>query len=988
MQMRFTFILFLSFLFLGLTAQTVSGDIKDPNGDPLAFASVVEKGTTNGVDTDIDGHFSIKLTSSKATLEFSYLGFASQTILYAGQKQLQVTLQEDAQVLGDVIVVGYGVQKKSDVTGAVSSIKVEDATALPTTNVAEMLRGKSAGVQITLTDPRPGGNSSILIRGKNSFIGGNEPLIVLDGVPIDDINSVNSEDVKSIEILKDASAQAIYGARASNGVILITTKRGSEGKLKAAYHGFYGESWLTKNFELYSGEEWAQLRREAFRSDDPNDEYLPDDFVFTPLQLEAMGKGEYVNWEDEILQNAVQQSHSISLQGGGDKASIYSGFSYYDQAGIIPGSKYKRGTARVNFDYKVSDRVSFGANIYLLTDRQDKEDSGIGQRYITMSPIARVHDDAGKVIRFPTGEEATTSPLWNNKENTEDYKANNYQFTLFSDFNIFKNFNYRVRGSITRQNKNGGRYRSRLHSSTFAKEGVAELITSTGEEFLIENILTYDWKMNRNHKVDFMAMQSVNERKATYTKSVAAGFPNDILGYNGIASATDVSPIQRSAWRRRLLSFLGRARYSLMDRYLLTLTGRADGSSVFAPNKKWGFFPSAAIGWKAHLEPFLKDVSFLNELKFRASYGSIGNEAIKPYQTLGTATPRNYIFGDKSYGGYGPGNSLFNPLLKWETSTTFNAGLDFGLFKNILVGNFEVYNTETTDLLVDRKTPGSTGYRTIISNVGRVQNKGIELGLTGNIIRKKNLDWSVTTTFSRNRNKIIELYGEVDKEGKLLDDIGSRRFIGQPINVIHQYEFDGIWQVEDNIAESHQPDAQPGMIRVKDLNGDGVIDTDDRQIIRADPDWYGSISSRINFRGVELYADVYIVEGATKTNDFLADWGKGGTLQGALNGIKVDYWTPENPSDRYPRPRQSLQDRYLWSSAVSDASYIRLRTLSLAYHLPKKWLNKIGFGGVTLYGTASNLLTWTDFKSYSPETLPGQYPDGKSFIFGLKISNK
>jgi len=984
MQIRLTFALLLAFLSFGLHGQTVTGVVSDSNGSPLPFAAVAEQGTNNGVETDLDGKYSITLTNSQAVIEYHYLGFKSQTIPYAGKNTIDIVLSEDSQVLDDIVVVGYGVQKKSDVTGAVSKVKVDDAKVLPTTNVSEMLRGKSAGVQVTLSDPRPGGSSNILIRGSNSILGGNDPLIVLDGIPIDNINSVNPEDIASMEILKDASAQAIYGARASNGVILITTKRGKKGVLKASYHGFYGEQWLTKNFELYSGKEWAQLRREAYRTDN-NDEYELEEFVFTPLMQEIIESGEYVDWEDEVMQNSTQQSHSLSLQAGGEKTSFFASFGFYDQGGLIPGSGYKRGTARLNMDYEVSKRLKFGTNIYLLTDKQDKESTSLN--FITLSPLAKVRDENGKIMRYPTGNQSTYNPLWNLREYTSDNKSNEYQFTLFGEFEILKNLKYRLNTSLTRRNTLGGIHRSRLHSSSADEGGRGTIFGSGREEYLIENILNYNLDINTNNRLDVTLMQSANEREYSSFSAIATDLPYDALGYDGIAFANNSLPVPRTAWDRSLLSFMGRARYYLNDKYLLTLTGRADASSVFAAGNKWSFFPSVALAWKAHLEPFIDDLAFINEFKVRVSYGGIGNEAISPYQTLGLATVENYIFDGVSTGGADPGSKLFNPNLKWETSTTLNVGLDFGLFKNILVGNLEFYNTQTTDLLVDRTTPGGTGYSSIISNIGRVQNQGVELGLTTNIIRKKNFDWSFTTNFSRNKNEILELFGETDKDGNLLDDISRKRFIGHPINVIYQYEFDGIWQTEEEIADSHMPDAEPGSIRVKDIDGDNVITTDDRVILHADPSWIGSISTRIQFRGFELFGDLYTVQGVKRYNSFLADFNQGGTLQGKLNGIKVDYWTPENPSTTFPRPKLSGADNKLWALAVRDASYIRLRTVSLAYHLPKKWTEKAKLGGVTLYSTFTNPMTWTDYKSYSPETTVGTYPDGKSFIFGIKLSN-
>ena len=986
------FILAVLFQFSLMGQAQVKGIVQDEDGQPLSFVTILIEGTGNGTTSDLDGHFELEITKdTKPVLQFSYLGYQTLSVPFEGQAVLNVTMLTESAVLEEVVVVGYGTQKKSDVTGAVARVIVADAKTMPTTNVAEMLRGKSPGVQVTLGDASPGGNSSILIRGKNSLQGGNAPLFVVDGVPTDGniINSLNAEDIASIEILKDASAQAIYGARASNGVILITTKRGDTQKLKVSYHAYQSEQQLVKNFDLYSGQEWADLRMEAYRSEN-NEMYEDSNFVFSALQLDilrskAFKNGEFVNWEDETINNAAQQNHSLSFSTGTDNSSLYASFSYFNQNGIIPGSAYKRGTARINLDHKVSERFSFGANIYLTTDKRDRQSGSLG--FITLPPLAKVRDENGDLVRHPTGEQTKTNPLWNIRESTNEFFRNEYQFTLFGEYKIFKNLSYKLRAFVGRRNGNGGSYRTRLHSEGFSNNGLATISNDLRTEYLVENILNYNLDINEKNRMDFTFVQSVNDRAYNYSKTIATEFPNDLLGYNGIASAANILPVQRTAWNRQMLSFMGRARYYLNDKYLVTLTARRDGSSVFAPGNKWGVFPSAAIAWKAHLEPFFQKMDMINELKFRLSYGSIGNEAINPYQTLGLASTENYIFGGVVAGGYQAGSQLFNPNLKWEESTTLNFGIDFGLFKNFLVGNFEVYDTRTKDLLIDRTTPGGTGYTKILTNLGEVQNKGIELGLTANILTKDKLNWSIMATFSNNSNKILKLSGELDSLGMPVDDVSRSRFIGQPIDVIFQYQYDGIWGSIEEIEGSHMPDARPGDIRVRDINGDGEINTDDRIIIRKDPDWIGALSSRFSLGNFDVYIEFYRVHNATKTNNYLAGFNEGGTLQGVLNGIKVNYWTPENPSGTFPRPRRNETPSYIWSAAVSDASYTRLRTLSLTYHLPKGILKKAKLSDVSIYGTATNLVTWTKYLSYSPENNVNGYPDGQNFVFGIKITN-
>lgn len=979
------FFIFQSFLLISQEEITVIGSVVDINGDPLPFTSVFIEGTTQGTNTDLQGNYILAFEPiENPIIVYSFTGYSTKKYDYTDQDRIDVILEEDLELIDEVVIVGYGTQKKSDLISSVSVIDVENAKTLPTTNVAEMLRGKTAGVQVTLNDARPGGSSDILIRGRNSLVGGNSPLFIVDGVPYDNINGINPDDIESIEVLKDASAQAIYGARASNGVILVTTMRGNTGSIKATYHGYFGEQSLIRNFDLYNGEEWATLRREAFRTDNPNDEYELESFVFTPDQLDVIESGNYVDWEDEVMNNSSQQNHVLSLNGGTESTNLFASFGYFDQKGIVPGSRYNRGSLRLNLDQKVNSKLKFGTNIYMLTDRQDIETDGY-LKFITLQPIAKVRDEEGNLLRFPAGETSFTNPLWDIRESNRDLKTNEFNFTIFGEYEILPGLKYKLNSFLSRRNRTGGSYLTSLHSGGFSVNGRASLSSEVREEYLIENILTYEKDFFKRHNFDITLMQSANDRKFANSRTEATDFPNDLLGYDGINSAATILPVSRTAFDRRLLSYLGRVRLNLYDKYLITFTERVDGSSVFAPGNKWGFFPSIALGWKAHLEPWFENQEVINELKFRASYGSIGNEAISPYQSLGLASTENYLFGGVTAGGYQAGSSLFNPNLKWETSTTFNLGLDYGIFKNRIVGTFELYDTETTNLLVDRTTPGGTGYSSIISNIGRVQNQGVEILLTGEIIRSESFNWSITGTFSRNVNTILDLFGELDEDGNPIDDIDRRRFIGHPINVIYQYQYDGIWQEEDDIENSHMPQSEPGRIKVKDINNDTLINTEDLIIMDADPDWYGSLSTNIGYKGFSVFAELYAVHGALRSNGFLADYNSGGTLQGVLNGIKVDYWLPENPDGYYPRPRRSETDPFIWSAAVQDASYLRLRTLSLSYDLPNKWMKPIGLSNVNFYGTFTNLFTWTDYLSYSPEVSINRYPEGKSFVFGIKV---
>lgn len=985
-----------------ITAIEIKGKVTDDKGQPLEGATVIVKGTNNGTKTDANGNFSIN-AEPNSTLIISYVGFETLEIKAGSGAALSIGLKPSIAIGEQIVVVGYGTQKKSDVTGAVSKVDMDKAKAIPTTNIAEMIRGQAAGVQVTLLSARPGGNSSILIRGRHSIRGGNDPLIVLDGFPIENINDVNPDDIASIEVLKDASAQAIYGARASNGVILITTKKGKSGKMRVGVNTYVTTQKLTKNFDLYSPEEFAQLRREAVRATNPVvggvQAYSPDNVNFTGLEGANFRAGRYANWEDEVLKTGVTNSNTVSLSGGNENTKLFASINYFKQTGLVPSADYKRGSFRFNIDQKINSKASIEANLNFLTDKQRKETPGLD--FITISPFTGPYDSLGNLVKLVAGANASSSninPLWNIRESDNDTKVNLYNLNLIGNYKFTKNFSYKLNTLLSRRNVDEGSYISKLHSAGVTPNGSASVANTLREEYLIENILNYSGQSGSNHKFDVTLVQSVNQRNTSRTTSTGTGFGNDILGYDGITNAL-IFKTSRVEEQYRLASFLGRIRYTLMDKYLLTFTARQDGASVFGENKKWGFFPAASVAWQIHKETFLKNVKAIDQLKLRLSYGAVGNQSLDPYTTLGVVSSLPYVYGGAIVGGALPGSVLPNPNLTWETSTTFNLGLDFGLINNRITGTVEFYNTKTTDLLTDISLGGTSGFSSMITNGGESKNSGIELLLTGHIIRNKNLNWSVTTAFTKNKNKILKT-GIVDVNGNPKDDLGRNRFVGQPINVIRTMLFDGIFQTDAEAIASPQGTLggtvtpftnltvlKAGTIRIKDVNGDGRITDADNVILDANPKWYAAISTNLEYKNFELLADLYIVQDIWKSNPYLGNFNEGGTLQSYRNGIKVNYWTPENHSNTHPRPNygSGTGPAHTGVLTIADASYVRLRTLSLGYNLSSSLLGKLKMGSLKIYITANNLFTATKYKSYSPENNPNDFPDTKGFTFGINV---
>jgi len=966
--------------------KTVTGNVRD-NEESLIGVNIVIQGTSVGTSTDIDGNYSISNVSPEDVLVFTYTGYNPKEVLVGDQEVINVVMAESAQALEEVVIVGYGTKKKSNVVGAVSSVNLEKATALPTTNVSEMLRGRAAGVQVNLADARPGGNSNIVIRGNVSVApNGNGPLIIVDGLPFDNLNDVPPDDIANIEILKDASSTAIYGSRASNGVILVTTKSGKEGRVTLNYHGFLTTQSITRNFNQYDGQQFIDLRREANRNRFTG-EYLNDQNIFSPFELEAIENQQFVDWEDLILDDALLQSHAVSLSAGSEKTKVFSSLSYFDQSGIIPNSDYQRATFRLNLDQKISDKFSLRASLSYQNAQQDRETGNLN--FTNITPLAQPFDSDGNLQKFYLGPGNTTvNPLWDQRESVDESTINLTDINLTLNYQILPSLSYSVRTFLRNRATNRGLYRTSLHSA--GDEGINGfgLLSNTAfRQSLVENIITFSPDIGTDHSIDFTAVQAFDEQRNEFTQIEKTGFTNDALSYNG--DATNLLSNARNVWKRRLLSYMGRMRYDFRDRYLLEVTARADGASVFSEDNKWGFFPAASAAWKVHLEPFMADITAVDELKFRVSYGATGNQGINSLETLGVADDVPYVFGSQTVSGATASSRLPNPNLKWETTRTFNIGTDFRLLGNFFEGTIEYYHAKTSDLLLDRAIAGTTGFNVIRFNVGELENKGIEASLITNLVRRKKFNWSVGMIFSRNRNKVLALTGELDDDGNEIDITGTdgrRLSVGQSINNIWLPLYDGIYQEGDDIASSGNPLAAPGDIRVVDQDGNGQIDNRDNVFTTTDPDWYGSINTTMSYKGLELFVDVFIVQGATRLNSVLAN---GELWKGAINGIRSKYYTPEFPSTEYPRPKPDTH-LHLFPFAVRDASYVRLRTVTLGYTFPRDMFDRAGISNLNVYFTGTNLLTATDFKSYSPEQglVNGSstvFPETRNFTVGLKV---
>lgn len=965
--------------------QTVTGTVRDSVGNPLEGVTVSVKGSSVATTSNRNGNYSIMIPPNGKVLVFSMVGFEDLEQVVGGQSTINAVLRLTLGDLDEVVVIGYGTQRKSDVISSVVSVNTESVNKVPSNDLGEMLRGKAAGVYVTVNDAAPGSSSNILIRGSRSLTAGNGPIVIADGVPVGGINDINPNDIASIEILKDAAAQAIYGARASNGVILITTKRAKEGRTVVDFNTFYGGQTVRRNFDVYSGEEFAQLKREAYRADN-NNNYLPDEAIFTDIEREILASGDFIDWEKELLRIASTQNHNLSVSTGTEKTRIYSGFNYSNRQGVIPGTDFQRGTIRVNVDQTINDWLKLGANTSWQLSKNNNPGTGETLlRTVTTSPLGKIYNDDGTYRIYPTGVQESVNPLLDLAEVSNTRNDRNDIMNVFLDVTPLKGLHYRANASRRSWNRKTIHYASAESLQGFRRGGVGNGAIQFEDEveWQLENIVNYNTNISE-HNIGATFVHSISQRRYNSFRNNANNIPNDLLDIWGLPSAESNIPFV-GANQRGLVSFVGRLQYDYAGKYYMTASARADGSTVFGTNNKWAYFPALALGWNVHRESFFENIPTINNLKLRASYGSVGNEAINPYQSLSTAVQRDYIFGGVKRIGYVPGDFLPNPNLKWETTTTLNTALDFGLFNNRISGTLEYYNTRTTDLLAQLSLQADIGYSRMLRNIGEVENQGVEFTLNGAILEKK--DWSIDVgiSISRNRNKIISLYGEVDENGKEVDDVANQWFIGYPKDVYYQYRPAGIWQIGEDIVNSHMPNAVPGDVKLLDADGDGILTDADRVIVPRDPSWFGTFNFAVRYKDVDLSADIVTVQGVIRNNQFLYDYPTGGSLRGVLNGVKVDYWTPENPTGNWPRPLESNDRVYMWAMGLQDASFVRLHTLTLGYTLSERIASRLRVRNLRIYSTGHNLVTITKFKSYSPEKNPNDYPEAISIVGGLQI---
>ena len=973
-------------------AGVVKGQVTDKNGDGVIGATVKVKDAATGTVTDYDGNFSLNVQKA-GTLVVSYIGYLTKEVAFTPGQTLNISIEEDATALDEVVVVGYGVQKKSDVTGSVTSINKDRLSKLPVTNVLQAVQGAAAGVTITQGSSIPGDAPSALVRGRNSINAGTGPYIVVDGIPISksggSLNDINPGDIESMEILKDASATAIYGTNGANGVILITTKHGKEGKPSVSYNGYIGFENFAHKMDYCNGAQITQ-RYKDYVAQNPG-ETMYNDFVKNQNEAEAQAAGRETDWlYDMISQTGIIQDHNVTVNGGAEKIKYFISGDYMSQKGVLKGFNYKRYSLRMNIDADVTDYLRIGTNSYIVSHNRDGGRVNFMMAE-AMSPYGKVYEDDGSYCIYPMYTESLFfNPM---RDINQDHERRQWNINLnaYAELNfgnIWKplsgltyKFNFGYSFVPKRENYYNGAEQN-------DPNGYGYIFNAETQSRTVENILTYAKDIQKHH-FDITLLYASSRKKYHDNTATGAKFINDeLLWHNLGGGGTQTAKSYTDLYKT--VSQMGRLNYSYDSRYLFTFTVRRDGSSVFGSDNKYGTFPSIALGWNIANEKFMEKADWLNNLKLRLSYGKAGNEAIGVYETLAKMSNAALTMDGQSNTALYPSSRMGNSGLGWETTKTFNIGIDFGFLNNRINGNIDFYTSTTTDLLLQRNLPKISGYSNVYMNMGKTANKGLEITINSKNIVTKDFTWGTNLVWSWNKNEIKDLYGDEKS------DIGNRWFIGEPISVIYDYEMVGIWQKEEIDRGDHlkwDPQAQPGDVKLRDVNGDGKIDPNDDKTIQGQttPKWIGGLTNTFTYKNLSLSIFIQTVQGLKRNNSLL---GTASDEMGRRNSpTEIGYWSESNPSNEF-RSLSKTSNRWGYGFPC-DASFTRIKDVTLSYQFPAQIINALRISALTVYASARNLATFTSWKGWDPEAditqrgwggYENNYPMTKSYVFGLNVT--
>lgn len=958
------------------------------DNEGLPGVSVIVKGTTQGTVTDVDGRYLIKAPED-GILVFSSVGFLSEEITIGGQSVINLVMTPDITSLEEIVVIGYGEVDKKDVTGAVGTIKSENIVRANPVQTAKALQGQVAGVNVQRVNGRPGAAYNINIRGLSSINFSNEPLVVIDGVMGGNMNLLDPNDIQSMDVLKDASATAIYGSRGANGVIIITTKKGTTGKPQVSYNGYVGQKRPAHLPEMMNAQQWYKATYLDKIMDGGSTR------AFTTTEVENYEAGRSVDWIDLVTSPSLQTNHSISVGGGSEKTTYHFSGGYLNEGGSLLNTKYERYNIKGSMDSKLNDLIKVGFTAYYTYGVQNLGSNEALRSAYRARPTGVVYFDEilnpaenqdldwnGLAVWMAINDKQVPNPILDvQPENFQDEtRTSNFYGNAYVEITPLKGLSFRSSLSTGIEDMRFGQFRG-----TFTKWGVASrlpmAIRNTGQltNWTLDNILSYT-KSFGDHNLTVTGVQSAFQERYETMNSQVENLPYNSLWY-AMGTAANITTFNTNLVERSILSYMARIIYGFKGKYLLTLTSRWDGASQLSEGNKWDFFPSAAVAWRIGDEQFIQDLGLFSDLKFRVSYGYVGNSSVRPYSTQANLLNTAYDFGGTPAFGFAPAN-LGNRALTWEKSQELNFGLDFGFLNNRITSSLEIYNRKTVDLILQQKLPTSTGFDEVTSNVGQVRNSGVEVTLNTVNIASDKFNWSTNINFSTNKNEILELYG-----GDITEDVGNKWFVGQPIQVNYYYKFDGIWQL-DEADEASNYNQVPGSVKVVDQNNDGrITSTDDRVVLGSpQPKWIMGMTNKMTYSNFDFSFLMYFHQGAQYRNSMLQGT-MGDIGSGRYNLLNLNYWTSLNPTNDYysgvvPNPyREAIQ--------YQDASFLRISDITFGYTIPRQTLDRLKISNFRIYAQIINPFLFHDFDGMDPEYNSGTYQDdvpSATYLLGVNLS--
>ena len=986
--------------------QTISGHVTDGESDePLPGVNVLAKGTTVGTVTDTDGNYRLTVDDNVATLVFSSIGYTTKEAAIDGRSVVDLVLMPDIQSLSEVVVIGYGTQERRDLTGSVASISSEEIKRVPVLGLDQALQGRASGVYVTNNNANPGGAVNIRIRGTNSIQGSNEPLYIIDGYIGGNINSVDPNDIESLEVLKDASSTAIYGARGANGVVLVTTKNGIKGQNNLSFNMFYGWQSVRKKIDLMGAQVYASFVNRI--NEDRGDPLTYPDLNNLPADTD---------WQDEILQTAPWQNYSLAASGGSEKLNYYLSVSYVDQQGIVKETGYNRFNIRANIDSRISDKIKVGTRLGLArtsrTRQQGEEFGGISNTFhpvsqaLLLPPTRTPRGADGALLPSVVDDEGSEreNPLYHLQNVTNETFATNFTGNLYAELQLFEPLTFRTSLGFNISNQKLNRYKpSHVFETNDANRNRADVDTRFNSGWLNENYLTFKKSVGRH---EFEALGGITLQGNYYERLnvVVYDFAVDDFDYHNLSAGSTINTYNTDMSEWKQVSFFGRLHYVLNDKYLFTVNGRYDGNSKFGKDHKWGFFPSGAVAWRLSDEGFIQQMGVFTDLKLRASYGISGSEALGPYNSLSAmaSNSEGYIIGGSPVVGYWP-NRLPNANLRWEQTAQLDVGLDVGVLNGRLNFVLDYFDKTTEDLFLDRPVPQTSGVSIIRQNIGSLRNSGFEFGIDATPV-DGDFSWNVSLNGTYQQSEILDLGGEEEiitgNFGGSLK-VGNMQImrVGEPLGSFFGYQTAGTWNTSDDLEAYTQfgNAVEAGDMKLVDFNNDGDVNEDDRQIVGyAQPKFYGGFNNYFNYKNIDLSV---FFQWTTGTNVFNATrtniWDPGNTS--SKHAALQDAWTPENQDTNIPRAGTILP-KVIYDTDVEDASFVRMREVTLGYTLPNQLLERLNISTLRFYVTGTNLLTFTEYTGYDPEvniaggsisiinTDNGSYPRAKSFIVGLNLT--